>query len=313
MEFHPDRNPNNKEAEEKFKEISAAYEVLGDESKKAKYDQWGDVSNNPNPDFNQDIFDEILKRHGFDFFGGRSKSIKGEDIQKTISLDFMDAIKGCTKNIKVSYPAACKSCNGNGAKDGKAIKTCENCRGQGKVGRRQGFMQILSTCPGCSGEGFQILEPCTACSGNGAINKDEIIKVNIPVGVDDTTTMRLAGKGFASDFGGPPGDLYLLLRIIPHSKFKRIGSNIQSEEEISYLDAILGTKIKVETVQGIFDLNIPAGTQPNAMLKIAGKGVESKNKGDHIVNIKVKIPKAIPEKEKELLNTIRSLRGNSVS
>ena len=301
LEFHPDRNAGNKEAEEKFKEISAAYEVLNDPDKRSKYDQYGDL--NPAFENYSDPINDFFKHAGFDFFGGRPRRTKGGDIRKNLHLTFMEAVKGCSKNVKVSYSVTCNSCNGNGAKDENSIKTCITCAGRGKVGHRQGFMQILSTCGSCSGQGYQITEKCTSCRGSGAINKDETIKVNIPAGVDETTTMRLSGKGCLSDLGGENGDLYLILKIGSHHKFKRFGANIQSEEELSYLDAILGTTIKVDTVQGVFDLKIPQGTQPNSMLKLNNKGIE---KGDHIVNIKVKIPKNISIEERTILEQIRN-------
>lgn len=305
LELHPDKNPNNKEAEEKFKQITAAYEILGDENKRKEFDSGGRANFSP---------DDFFRNAGINFedlFGGgfkrKQRTTKGEDLNKAITLEFMEAIKGCQKTIKIGRPENCKPCSGNGSKDGNSIRTCSNCQGTGKTTYKQSFMQIVNTCGTCGGMGFEILEFCSNCKGKGAVEKEEIIKVSIPAGVDESTTIRLHGKGMPSEYNGESGDCYLNINIKSHSKFKRAGSNIQSEEEINYLDAILGANIEVETVNGVAKLEIPAGTQPNSLFKIRNEGVNKNNiKGDHIVGIKVKIPKNLSEKEKQLLNQIRT-------
>ena len=316
MEFHPDKNPGNKEAEEKFKEISAAYEVLGDDDKRKQYDTYGDITSRAQQQRPVD-FEDVLRNMGFggggfsfneDFFGGgRGRKLRGEDLRKTITIDFMEAVKGTTKTFKVAYPVRCSSCSGNGSKDGKSLKTCATCNGTGKVGYRKSFMQVLNTCNTCKGEGFEVIEICRPCGGNGAVNKEETLKITIPAGIDEQTTMRLMSKGAPSEMGGEPGDLYISLNIKPHPKFKRVGSTIQADEEIHYIDAILGTSIEIETVHGVSKLDIPPGTQPNNMIKVASKGVhKDKIKGDHIVNVKVKIPKNITDEERDLLLKIKN-------
>lgn len=303
LELHPDKNPNNKEAEEKFKQVTAAYEILSDELKRQEFD------NGTSQSYSYSTPNDFLNNMGINFeelfggsFGRKKRSIKGEDLHKSITIEFMEAIRGCSKIIKIGRPEECKNCSGNGSKDGNSIRTCATCKGSGKIKYNQGFIQVINTCSACSGNGFEILEFCKNCKGKGTIEKEESIKILIPVGIDDNTTMRVIGKGMPSNHNAEPGDLYLMVSIKAHNRFKRIGSTIQTEEEINYLDAILGAEIKVETVNGTSTLNIPSGTQPNSMFKIAGQGIKN---GDHIVNIKVKIPKSINEKERELLTKIR--------
>jgi molecular chaperone DnaJ len=312
MEYHPDKNQGNKVAEEKFKEISAAYEVLSDADKRKQYDLYGNT--NPKNTAQASNFDEILRNMGFgggfdfgDIFGSaRSRKVRGEDLKKTITINFMEAVKGSVKTFKMYYPAVCKNCNGKGAKDDNSVKTCNVCNGSGKIGYKQGFMQVVNSCNSCGGRGFQIIDKCQSCNGNGEISKEDNIKITIPAGIDENTTMRLSGKGLPSEYGGENGDLYIALVIRPHPKFKRAGVNIQSEETISYLDAILGTAIDVETTHGVEKLNIPPGTQPNNIIKIKNKGIFKDHvRGDHLVNVKINIPKQISDEEKELLMKIK--------
>jgi len=309
LKYHPDKNPDDKEAEEKFKEISAAYEILSDAEKRKQYDTFGTVSNigqNPQPDFDiRDIFSNM----GFDFgdiFSGkqRGRPARGQDLRKSINISFMDSALGCSKNIKIEYPFSCKSCGGNGSKDGNNVYPCPTCNGSGKIGRRQGVMQILTTCAACNGRGERIAIKCDDCEGSGQKYREEVLKVSIPAGIDSNTTMRLAGKGMPSDYGGPSGDLYLSLRVMPHKKFNKVGKTITSDEKVGYIDAILGTKIDVETIHGNVAIKVPAGTQPNSKLRLPGKGIAQ---GDHIITINVSLPKKLSDEEKELLTKLKSL------
>ena len=316
MEWHPDKKQGDKQAEEKFKEISSAYEVLSNSEKRKQYDTYGDL----NPRHQESGIDDILRNMGFgggrgfnfdDIFGSArgGRRVRGEDLRKTITIDFLEAAKGGSKSFKMHYPIICVSCTGNGSKNGKSRKVCDPCKGSGRTTYKQGFMQVVNSCNDCGGSGFQILEFCKDCNGAGEINKEESVKIIIPAGVDENTTMRLSGKGLPSEFGGENGDLFISLIIKPHSKFKRMGTAIQSEETIDYLDAILGTKIDVETIHGTVKLDIPAGIQPNNILKIKNEGIhKDKNKGDHLVNIKVSIPKQISNEQKELLLKIKENR-----
>lgn len=305
LEFHPDKNPGNKEAEERFKAITAAYEVLSDAEKRNNLDKYGDekgASYQQNVNIN-DIF-------GFDLdqiFGmGHKKRNIGQDIHKSIDIDFMEAVLGCSKNITIERPEFCAACNGSGAKDNTSIINCSSCNGNGKVGYRQGGMQILQTCGLCYGTGKKILEKCPHCFGVGNKIRKESIKVTIPTGVDDGNILRLLGKGAPNDIGDNYGNLYLSIGIRTHNKFKRIGLNIQAEEEVNYIDAILGTKIDINTIYGREKIIIPPGTQPNAAIKIDGKGiVKSKFKGDHLIFVKIKLPKKVSDEEKELLNKLK--------
>lgn len=308
LQYHPDKNPDNKDAEEKFKEISAAYEILGNTEKREQYDKFGTVGNtNQQPDVD---FADIFGNMGFNFadlFGGRRRgqATRGQDLRQTIRISFMDAALGCTKSIEIEYPFECPQCKGDGSKDGENSYECPTCAGSGKVGRSQGVMQILTTCMACGGKGKRVTIPCSACSGNGRQYKKEKIKINIPAGIDSSTTMRIAGKGLPSDFGGQPGDFYLGIQVSPHKRFQRIGTTIVSEEKIDYIDAILGTKIDVETIHGHVSVKIPAGTQPNSKLRIPEKGIA---KNDHILTVVVNLPKTVSEEQKELLAKLKEMK-----
>lgn len=250
-----------------------------------------------------------MRNNGFnphDIFGNRRPRTRGDDIRHGIQVGFMEAVKGCVKKIAIDYPSECLPCKGNGSKSGSGIEQCKHCNGVGKVGYNQGAWQILRTCPGCQGVGHKILEKCPECAGNGFKTKTEIIKITIPAGIEHGTVMRLSGKGMPSPYGAENGDLYLSIMTSPHPKFKREGATIYSDETVNYIDAILGTKLSVNTVHGNVKLTVPQGTQPNSILKIKGKGVhQGKNKGNHLVSIKVSMPKQISKEEKELLEKLK--------
>lgn len=316
LKYHPDKNPDDPSAEEKFKEISAAYDVLSDSQKRQQYDTYGEVGDQPKID----PFEFIRRAGGFsnlnfeDIFGGRrgrASSTRGDSVRRTIRIGFMDAAKGCDKKLSVEYPETCNKCRGNGSKDGTSIERCETCQATGKVGQNHGVMQVLHRCPVCKGKGYNIVEECEECAGLGTKNRTETLKVKIPAGINDGTTMRLNGKGMSSACGGPNGDLYLSISIEQHPKFKRQGTTIFSEETIDYLQAILGDKIDVDTIHGQVKLKVPAHTQPDSILKIAGKGIcqDKNHKGDHLVILKVILPKKISPQEKELLKKLRNIKS----
>jgi len=311
LKYHPDKNPDKPEAEEKFKEVNSAYEILSDPKKRLQYDTYGDTDLRNFSATGTDPFEhlrDIINHNGFAWnHGGRS--VRGDNIRQTIRIDFMDAAKGVIKKLSIDYPFGCTACKGNGSKDGTNLETCATCNGNGKVGQNRGMMQILHTCPTCRGSGSKITESCTECNGRGTKTKNEIIKVTIPAGIPDGITMRLAGKGMPSHYGADNGDLLLSIIISPHPIFKRDGMTIYSEEKISYIDAILGAKIPVETIYGSVKLKVPAGTQPDSILKIAGKGViRGAEKGDHLVGIKIIIPKQISQQEEELLTKLKDMK-----
>lgn len=314
LQFHPDRNPGNAEAEEKFKNISAAYETLNTPEKRQKYNSGGTSIPFSGTGAGFDPFDFIKNAvNGGNFngwFNGQSgqQSSRGDDIQKTISISFMDAALGVTKTISVDYPLPCQSCKGTGAKEGTALDSCKTCNGQGKIGQSQGFMQIIRTCSACNGRGKIVLTPCVECT-NGIKVKNEVIKVTIPIGVESGTMLRLSGKGMPSQYGQISGDMFLRIDVARHQKFERNGLSIFSEANIDYLDAILGTKIDVDTIHGLVKLKIPSGVQPGSILKVKEKGIikNEETKGDHLVGIKVNIPIQIKPEEKELLEKLKEL------
>jgi molecular chaperone DnaJ len=312
LQHHPDRNPDNKEAEERFKDISAAYETINTPEKRQTYDMGGRVGSNPfSGGF--DPFDFIRNASaGGNFngwFGGRGgRQTRGDDIQRTIQIDFMDSVLGATKKISVDYPLSCAACKGIGAKDGTALDVCKTCNGQGKMGQSHGFMQIISTCPACKGKGKTIITPCAECT-NGIKIQVEALKVTIPAGIDNGTMLRLSGKGMPSQYGFDSGDMFLQIDIAPHQRFQRDGFSIFTTESISYLDAILGTKISVETIHGPVKLTVPPGTQPGSILNIKEKGIIKSEgiKGDHLAGIKVNIPAQLKPEELELLARLKEL------
>jgi len=317
LEFHPDKNPDNQEAEEKFKEISAAYELLCDAEKRKQYDTFGDVSSSGQTQGNayRDIRDmyERVRRQWSERgdFGGpfrRTGAFRGDDLHKTLRISFMDAAMGASKTIIVDHLTACTDCQGTGADQGTSLDTCSACKGQGKVGTQQGFMQIVHTCPQCKGAGFTVKIKCETCSGNGTKSNSSKITMTIPPGIDNGMSMRLAGKGAPSEYGEEAGDLYISVIVDPHEKFGRAGLDIISEEHVSYVDAILGIKRSIETIHGSVNMTIPEGIQPDSVLRVKGKGIKAKKEtGDHLVKIKIDMPQKASDKEKELLRQIKSL------
>jgi molecular chaperone DnaJ len=289
LEYHPDKNPDNPDAEEKFKEVSAAYEILNDTDKRAEYDQFGRVGGNNQQyaqGFNIDLSD-ILSNFGF---GGRAANTKGQNVKQRLDISFLDAAKGCKKEIQVNYPKSCDKCNQTGAATTNDLKICEMCGGAGKTGHVSGPMKILNK--------------CQKCNGIGRYQTSEKLKVSIPPGVDNGTSIRLKGKGMPG--ASEPGDLYLYISIMPHIKFARTGLDVRSECEIDYIDAILGTKIKIDTIHGDVLLKIPPGTQPNSILKISKRGIITKsNKGNHLAIIKILIPEKLSKEERKALEKIR--------
>lgn len=312
QQFHPDKNPNNKEAEEKFKEISAAYEILSDPNKKSQFDQFGSVGgSNMGADYYQsmdDIINRVYSQFGFNFGGfGGYKDTRGQDIQRSIVISFMESINGCDRDIDITYPSQCNSCYGTGAENGTNLENCTICRGSGKKGYRQGNMQYITTCNSCNGQGKRIKVACINCRGAGSTNEVKNIKIKVPIGIEDNTTLRVKDKGMAGK--GGVGDLFIKVSVTKHPKFKRQGYNIISEESIDFTDAILGTTKSIETVHGNVLLKIPEGTQPGNILKLTHKGIIADNlKGDHLIKINVTIPNKLSDKEKDLIIKFKEIR-----
>lgn len=330
--YHPDIN-KEKGAEEKFKEINEAYEVLSDANKKEIYDQYGfDGLENGGMGFDgfqgfsggfsniNDIFESFVGGmggfSGFNFGGSRSSRsnspIKGDNRYLQMSIEFLEAIKGITKNITLNVDKKCDKCDGSGAKSKNDIKTCKTCNGTGKITRQTrtafGIMQQLSDCPDCHGTGKTITNKCPHCNGEGYINKKENIEVKIPAGISSGQQIRLAGYGDRGYNGGPNGDLYIEIIVKPHKHFVRQGDDIYISIPISAIDATLGTKIDVPTCNGDVSLSIPAGSQPNQKLRLKGYGVKNLRSGivgDQYVELKIEIPTKITKEEKELYQKLK--------
>lgn len=319
--YHPDLNPNNKEAEEKFKEVNEAYQVLSDPEKKSKYDQFGHAGVDPNfgaggGGFNGggfdfgDIFGDFFGG-GFGGFGGgqrRNGPKRGADIRKIIDLTFEEAAFGCHREMSIQAQEKCETCGGSGAKKGTTAQTCQHCHGTGQIRTQQrtvlGYMTNVTTCPHCHGEGKIVKDPCPDCRGTGKVRKSKKIEVDIPAGIDDGQTIQLSGKGEAGDKGGPNGDLLLTIRVHPHQMFKREGTNVFIDMPISFVQAALGATVQVPTLDGPVELKIPEGTQTGSKFRMKGRGIpsiRSKVRGDQYVTVNVEVPRNLNSKQKELL------------
>ncbi|XP_028766390.1 uncharacterized protein LOC114724239 isoform X1 [Neltuma alba] len=336
-QYHPDVN-KEPGATEKFKEISAAYEVLSDDKKRALYDQYGEAGVNgsmggassayaTNP---FDLFETFFGPNMGGFsgmdptgFGTRRRSTvtKGEDIRYDMSLELSEVISGAEKEFDLSHLETCEVCIGTGAKMGSKMRVCTTCGGRGQVMRTEqtpfGMFSQVSVCPNCGGDGEVISEYCGKCSGKGRLRVKKKIKVQVPPGVSSGSILRVAGEGDAGPRGGPPGDLYVYLDVKEIPGIERDGINLCSTITIGYLDAILGATAKIKTVEGISELQIPPGTQPGDVLALARKGVPKLNKpsirGDHLFAVKVTIPKRISTKERDLLEELALLGNNTAS
>lgn len=332
MKFHPDKNPDNPEAEAKFKEASEAYGVLSDADKKARYDQYGHAGLNGQAGFSsaEEIFSNFADIFGGDIFGdffgfgggrggrggGRQRLRNGEDLQYRLKIDFLDAVKGTSKEIKIPRAVHCGDCNGSGAAKGSKPTTCDMCNGMGSVLQQQLFVQMRSTCPKCRGSGKMISNPCQTCSGDGRVRKDDMVKIDIPAGVDSGNRLRVTGKGNDGEKGAQPGNLYVIISVNDHEFFRRHDNDIVCEVPISYPQACLGTKITVKTVNGEEELEVPAGTPSGKVFTIKGKGVPFVNRrygaGDHHVQVFVEVPKKMSKEEAELIRKLAELQGGKV-
>lgn len=332
--YHPDVN-KEPGAEEKFKEISRAYEVLSEPEVRSRYDRFGEAGVNPGAagasgfEYGDmggfaDIFESIFSGFGGGVGGPgatrrRNGPVRGDDLRLDLKLEFREAVFGGEKQIRIPHLETCQVCNGSGAKPGTKASVCSTCNGAGQVKRATrtpfGSFAQVTTCPTCNGTGEIVEEKCTSCNGAGRKQESKKLKITIPPGVDNGTRLRVSGEGDAGVKGGTSGDLYVYLFVEPDREFSRDGINVSSEITISYLQAILGCRIPVNTVDGETEVTIPSGTQPNTVLTLEGKGVpklgNSVSRGNHLLTIKVDIPKKVNSEEQELLEQLAKIKGAS--
>jgi molecular chaperone DnaJ len=329
MQYHPDRNPGDKPAEEKFKEAAEAYEILSDADKRAQYDRFGHAgvsgaSRSAGGAGMEDIFSQFGDIFGDDifgnFFGGnaggrggragqRSRGTRGSNLRIKIKLNFEEISKGVTKQIKVKKHVTCTTCSGSGAKDKNSVQNCGTCGGSGQVRRVTntflGQMQTVTTCPTCNGEGSTITSKCNSCKGEGRVYGEETVSIDIPAGVQEGMQLSVGGRGNAGERGGSPGDLIVLIEEEPHKELHRDGLNVAYELYITFPDAVFGTNLEVPTIDGRAKIKIPAGTQSGKVFRLKGKGfpaINSYEKGDQLIHVNIWTPQQVTADEKSMLD-----------
>lgn len=335
MQYHPDRNPGDKAAEEKFKEAAEAYEILSDTDKRAQYDRFGHQAFGPGRNTGggysgggmnmDDIFSQFGDIFGDDspfgsFFGGssrrssggRSRGTRGSNLRVKLKLNFEEIARGATKTIKVKKYVVCTTCSGSGAKDKNSVQTCSTCGGSGQVRKVQntflGQMQTVTTCPTCNGEGTTVTHKCGACKGEGRVYGEETVTIEIPAGVQEGMQLSITGRGNAGERGGAPGDLIVLIEEEAHPQLHRDGLNVAFDLYISIPDAIFGTQVEVPTIDGRAKIKIPAGTQSGKIFRLKGKGFPSVNsyeKGDQLIQVNVWTPQHVSAEEKQMLDKMQ--------
>ena len=337
MKFHPDRNPGNKEAEEKFKEAAEAYEVLSDQQKRAQYDQFGHSGyqnmhggsggHHMNMDDIFKNFGDIFGGGGFDFgdiFGGgqRRKKAgptpqKGHDLIQEVSISLKDAFLGVSKEISYYHAFACNSCNHQGYKNKTDLSVCQTCKGAGQVRFQQGFFAVSQACSSCQGQGYQIKNPCSACKGQSRKQEFERIDVKIPKGIFDGAELRMAGKGDAGVFGGPTGDLFIKVKVTPDNKFRRVENDLVCNLMLTYPQLVLGSQVEIEHIDGSkLTLKIPKGCPVGEKIIIPGKGFEKirgYGTGNLVIITQCHIPKKLNTEQKKLLQSFSDMIGTNVS
>jgi molecular chaperone DnaJ len=329
IQLHPDRNPGDKQAEERFKEVNEAYQVLSDPERRAQYDRFGHAAfqgaGGQGPfggfDFSQG-FEEVFSDIFGDFFGtgrgrARSRSRRGDDLRYDLEVEFEEAARGTEKVVRFQRLTQCEGCNGTRSKGGSTgAHQCPNCRGSGQVRTQQGFFSISTTCSQCRGEGTIISEPCPKCQGQGRIRKQESLSVKIPAGVDNGSRLKLRGEGEAGYGGGTPGDLYVIIHVKEHSLFARQDNHIVIEVPISFPQAALGCEIEVPTLEGKVKLKVPSGTQSGKVLRLKGKGIvdlHGYGRGDQLIRVVVETPRSLTSRQRELLEEFAKLDGKAVN
>jgi molecular chaperone DnaJ len=331
MQYHPDKNPGDTEAEGRFKEIGEAYAILSDSKKREAYDNFGHAgvgqgaegfggfgAGGPGFGGMGDIFSDIFE----DFFGAggggartRSRATRGADLRYDLEITFEQAFTGDEVNLKVPRYEQCSACKGSGAKAGTGLKTCPTCRGQGQVRFQQGFFTVARTCTDCQGTGQIVAEPCPQCHGAGKTHTQKSLHVKIPAGVETGNRLRLSGEGEAGERGGPPGDLYVVITVHPHPTFSREGDNIHLELPVAFTQAALGAQVEVPTMTEPVRLRIPPGTQSGKRFRLKGKGfpgLSGRGTGDEIVTVKVRVPTRLSPRQRELLESYAEESGEAV-
>jgi len=322
VQYHPDKNPDDKEAEEKFKEAAEAYSVLSDAQKKSRYDRFGHAgmggAGGYDPGFTniEDIFDLF----GFgDMFGGGSRRTtvkRGADLRFDYQISLEEAAQGKDAKIEIPRLEKCETCDGIGAAEGTSPETCITCNGSGQTRYQQGFFSVMRTCPNCSGSGQIIKERCGDCRGVGRVEKKKKLEVKIPAGVDSDSRLRIGGEGEAGVNGGPNGDLYVFVHVRDHEVFERQGSNLYTSAPISFAQAALGTEIDVRTLEGTETLKIPSGTQTGTVFRIKGEGMPilgGRGKGDLFVAVTLVTPKTLNKEQRKLLEKLAEIEDKDFS
>ncbi|MBM3443636.1 MAG: molecular chaperone DnaJ [Bacteroidetes bacterium] len=334
MQFHPDRNPGDKAAEEKFKEAAEAYEVLSDADKRAQYDRYGhagvnnrggggahgmnmdDIFSNFGDIFGDDIFGSFFGGGGRQRSGGRARGTRGSNLRIKLKMNFEEIAKGANKTVKVKKYTTCATCSGSGAKDKSSVQNCSTCNGSGQVRKVTntflGQMQTVGTCPSCNGEGSTITSKCTGCKGEGRVYTEETISIDIPAGVADGMQLSLSGKGNAGERGGAYGDLIVLIEEEPHAELQRDNLNVIYDMYISFTDAVFGANPEVPTIEGRAKLKIPAGTQSGKIFRLKGKGFPALNsyeRGDQLVHVNVWTPQELTNEEKQMMEKLKEAKN----
>ena len=330
-ENHPDLHPGDKACEERFKEASEAYEILSDDEKRAKYDQFGHAAFDPNAGFDGGFgFDgfgdlgDIFSSFFGGGFGGSTRSNpnaprRGESVRSSVSISFEEAAFGCKKDINITRVESCPDCGGNGCAPGTTPEVCPDCNGSGSVRTTQrtpfGMAQSMAQCPKCRGTGKIVHQPCKNCRGVGSIRKQHKLSVNIPAGIDDGNSISLRGQGNAGVNGGDRGDLLVTVNVRPHAQFERDGNSVILDREISYAQAVLGAEIEVPTLDGRVKINIPEGTQPGAVFRLKGAGIpylRGSGRGDQFITVTVGVPKNLSSKQKDALRQFAETMNDTV-
>jgi molecular chaperone DnaJ len=323
QKYHPDRNPGDAAAEESFKEAAEAYAVLSDTEKRARYDRFGHQGVGNVGGFDPTIFADFSDILGdfFGFGGGRGRGgngmTRGADLRYDLTLTFEEAAFGTDTTLRIPRLETCTECKGTGSANGSAPTVCATCGGRGQVRFTQGFFTVARTCPQCQGEGRIVKDPCKECDGEGRVERERSLTVKIPAGVDTGARLRLVGEGEHGRRGGPAGDLYVVVQVRPHARFRRDGSTVLSTHKISYPQAVLGTTVEVDTLRGKAQLDVPAGTQHGRDFRLRAEGidrVDGSGRGDQVVKVEVEVPnpRTLSDEEVQLLRRLAEIAGHPV-